>query len=130
MGSVTGGWLKLVTGVPLKAQVSPCWIGRNEQCNLSAPKPAFDLLLALDRVVYVLEAFEINQAIHFVLARKAQACSLLMLVHATDEALGDARIGCFRAVRHDVNEISLLAPQDDPLRDQDGRAAMDRVCDE
>ena len=46
MGSVTGGWLKLVTGVPLKAQVSPCWIDGNNQCNLSAPKPAFDLLLA------------------------------------------------------------------------------------
>jgi hypothetical protein len=130
MGRLTGGWLKLVTGGPLKAQVFPCWIDGNDQCGLSDPKPAFDLLLALDRVVYVLEAFEINQAIHFVLARKAQACSLLMLVHATDEALGDARIECFRAVRHDVNEISLLAPQDDPLRDQDGRAAMDRVCDE
>jgi hypothetical protein len=122
MGRLTGGWLKLVTGGPLKAQVFACWIGRNDQCGLSDPKPAFDLLLALDHVVYVLEAFEINQAIHFVLARKARACSLLMIAHATDETLGHARIECFRAVRHDANEISFLAPQDDPLREQDGRA--------
>ena len=85
MGRLTGGWLKLVTGGPLKAQVFPCWIDGNDQCGLSDPKPAFDLLLALDRVVYVLEAFAINQAIHFVLARKARACSLLMLVPLRDQ---------------------------------------------
>ena len=116
--------------VPLLAQVRPRRIDRNDQGNLLDPQPAFDSLLALDRVVDILEAFKIYEAIELIFRGEAGTDPHFVLTHPADEIVGNARVESFRPVGHDVDEVCFGGAHRQssyPVRWQSCYAA---VCDE
>ncbi len=101
-------WLVLVSFVPIGAQVFPLGIYGNDERDFLDSQPAFDLLFALDGVAYVVEAFEIHQAVELVLGGEAGADPEFVLARPADETVGDSGVERFRAVGHDVDEVRFL----------------------
>ena len=91
--------------IPLLAEISPCRVHRDDESNLLDSQPAFDLLFALDRVVNILKAFEVSEAIEFVFRGEAGSSAHFVFAHSTDEIVCNSRIECFEPVSHDVDEV-------------------------
>src|SRR5258708_17316345 len=113
MGVRSGGalWLVLVSFVPRGAQVLPLGIHGNDQRDFLDSQPAFDLLFALDGIAYVVEAFEIPQAVELVLGGEAGADPEFVLARLADETVGASCVERFRAVGLDVDEELFLRPR-------------------
>src|SRR5260370_17219041 len=101
-------WLVVVRFGPRGGQVLPLGIHGNDQRDFLDSQPAFDLLFALDGVAYVVEAFEIHQAVELVLGGEAGADPEFVLARPADETVGDSGVEGFRAVGHDVDEVLFL----------------------
>jgi hypothetical protein len=96
---------KLVAPVPLLNQIPPFWIDGNDQIDFLAAEPALDLLLALDRVADIFNAFELYQPMNPILGREAGPKSRLVLSHSLNQIAGDAGVERLRSIRHDVSEV-------------------------
>src|SRR5260370_38195217 len=98
MGSGGFLWLVLVSFVPLGAQVLPLGIHGNDQRDFLDSQPTFDLLFALDGVAYVVEPFEIHQAVELVLGGEAGADPESVLARPAAETVGASGVQAFRAL--------------------------------
>jgi hypothetical protein len=52
--------------VPALTQITPGRIHRNNQLNLFNPEPAFDPLLAVDRLAHIVEALVVDKPVNLV----------------------------------------------------------------
>ncbi len=91
--------------MPFLTQVPPLRIDENNQVYLLAAQPAFNLLLAFDRIADVFKALEIQEPIEPVLPREIRSISALVFPHPPQQITGQARVERLRSLRHDVNEI-------------------------
>lgn len=114
--------LKRMPFVPLHTQILPRRIDRHDQSDLLDPQPAFDLVLALDRIMDILEALEVNQPIKLVLRRKTRSACGLMLPHSLDQVPRNPCVHRLRPVRHEDEISPGLAHNALSL------APMERVC--
>src|ERR1700684_1295525 len=100
--------LELMSLVPLRTQIPPPRIPRNDQRNFLDPQPPLDLLLPLNRVSHVLEPFKINQSIDPILRGKPKTTSALLLTYPAHQTVSYAGVKSFGPIRHDVNEECFL----------------------
>jgi hypothetical protein len=59
-------------------------------------------------MVDVLEAFEVNEAVDFVLRGKTIRCPIAMFVDATEEVVGDANVEGAGAAGEDVDVVLMV----------------------
>ncbi len=82
-----------------KAQISPSRIHTLNQLDLPAPKPPFELFLPRDGVNDVIELFEINQAMNFVLGGEHRSKSGAMLLEPLLKIVRNSDVKGMRAIR-------------------------------
>jgi len=92
---------------PLQTQIPPGGIHRHNQGNLLNPQPSLDLFLALNCLVHIFITFKINKPIQFVLRSKLRPNPKLVSPDARDEIARDPGVKRLRAIRHDVDKVSL-----------------------
>src|SRR5947208_12224687 len=95
---------------PGARQVLPCGVLLFDQAHLACTHAAFELLLAGDGVANIAKLLEVNQPRDVVPAREAGGETELVLIHASREVVGDARVQHSRATRHDVHVVSVHPP--------------------
>ena len=64
------------------------------QCNFPGARPFLQPLLPMDGLLNVVKAFEMDQPLHFMISDEAFGRTRLVLIHATNEIVGYANIGC------------------------------------
>ena len=92
---------------PFQTQIPPSRIDGHDQRNLPDPQPALDLFLAFDGFMHILVALEVHKPIKFVFACELRSRSKFVPPHSSNEIPGYPGIQSLRAVRHDVDEVSL-----------------------
>ena len=88
---------------PTLAKILPSWINRLNQRDLPPPYPALDYLLSADRIVHLLEPFEIHQPVDTIFTGEARQFIVFVLPCSAPNIVGDADVEHPRAARHDVN---------------------------
>jgi hypothetical protein len=89
----------------LARQISPCWIYPYDEFDFPDSQPALDFLLPSDCVQNVRIGLLINQAIQLVFVGESLIYTQFVLANALTQAIGHARVNCFRSVAHHVRVI-------------------------
>jgi hypothetical protein len=78
--------------VPSLTQIAPRRIHGNNQLKFLDPKPALDLLLAVDCVAYVVETFVVNEPVDLVPLAKLRPDSGLVSPNSAAEIICDSNV--------------------------------------
>jgi hypothetical protein len=82
----------------------------DDQRNLLDAQPTFDLSLAADGILDVLETLEINQAVDLVASSEgARIARGLVLPDAEFQVIGDASVETVKAVAQEVDVVLVIA---------------------
>jgi len=99
--------LKRMMIKPFQTQIPSRRIYRHNQCNLLDAQPPLDLFLAFNRFMHIFVPLEVHKPIKFVSARELGSHRKSMAPHSPNEIPGYPRVQSLRAIRHDVDEVSL-----------------------
>jgi hypothetical protein len=89
-------------------EVFPGWVRGFDQCNFFLTSEVLQVFLANDGSVDVLEAFEVDQAVDFVLCSETVRGAIAMFIDAAQETVGDANVEGARAAGQDVDVILMI----------------------
>src|SRR5450759_5459033 len=78
--------------VPPVTQIDPRRIHRNNQLNFPDPKPAFDPLLAVNRVAHIIKTLVVNETINLVTLAECRSAPKLVFPNAAVQVICHSNI--------------------------------------
>ena len=94
--------------VPPVTQIAPSRIYRDNQLNLLDPEPAFDPLLAVNRVAHVVKTLVINESINLVPLAEFRSVSKLVFLNASAKVVRNPNVERLGPVCQDVNAVAAV----------------------
>src|SRR5882762_6714568 len=91
--------------VPSVTQVVPRRIHRNNQLHLLNPQPAFDPLLAVNRVAHIVKALVINESINLVALAEFRTVPKLVFPNPPVKIIGNSDVKGLGAIGQDINAV-------------------------
>src|SRR5882762_10366886 len=92
--------------VPSVTQVVPRRIHRNNQLHLLNPQPAFDPLLAVNRVAHIVKALVINESINLVALAEFRTVPKLVFPNSPVKIIGNSDVKGLGAIGQDTNAVA------------------------
>src|SRR5438876_720896 len=88
----------------------PTWGFSLRSTRSFVSNPALELLLPGDGIAHIAKGFEVNEASDMVSTREAGGEAALVLIHASREIVGDARVYHSRPTGHEVHVVGAHDP--------------------
>src|ERR1700688_3454177 len=92
--------------VPPLTQVAPSSVHRNNQLDLLNPEPAFDPLLAINRVAHIVKTFVVNKSINLVALAELRSLPVLVLPTPPVKIIGNSDVKSLGAIGQDINAVA------------------------
>ena len=92
--------------VPPLTQVVPRRIHRNNQLHLLNPQPAFDPLLAVNRVAHIVKTFVVNESINLVALAEFRSVRKLVFPNPPVKIIGNSDVKRLGAIGQDINAVA------------------------
>jgi hypothetical protein len=91
--------------VPSVTQIAPRGIHGNNQLNFLNPKPAFDPLLAVNRVAHIVETFAVYKSINLVALTESRSIPTLVFPNAPLKVICNPNVKRLGAIGQNVNAV-------------------------
>jgi hypothetical protein len=92
-----------------RIEIIPVWIVLFDKLGLPGAFPVFQSLFTEDRLLNIIELFEIYQPMNSILLREALNEPLLMLINSSYEIVGDTDVKrAANSARQDIDPIALV----------------------
>jgi len=91
--------------IPLRRQINPMRIPSDDQSNLLRPRPALQLLLAVERLVNFVVRFPIEQSDDVVAMSEAFKVMEFVLEHPAMQISADPDVERTRDAAHDIHAV-------------------------